>query len=427
MLSSSKLVLFSFQENPQKFITPRSIFPDSQFSFRHRKFLKDIYLLQAENSHKAKNESPNQEFQKVLSKSPKPKEPLASILLPPLPVSNRDSINSSLSLTPMPMLHQNESTPIFKKKTIKFDKLQGRRSTLAYYPPVTIKNSVIRCSCKSRIGSVMDISKPQNQDNFIITSNLKSLRGQYLFAVCDGHGEDGHEVSSLIKKKFPKILLRNLPENPSGNKEIYYEAIRKSYSEINNLVMNGNFDSEYSGSTFVSVLIVGNHVFCANVGDSRAVLGRFNETWQAIDLSNDQKPNRKDESVRIIEKGGRIEANGTSDLLRIWKACENSPGLAMTRSIGDAVAKEIGVICEPEIIDLRLLSTDKFIIIASDGVWDYINSLESVQIVSKAWKKGKSELCCETLLDEAVKRWRNNTESIDDITILVIFLRAKTL
>lgn len=427
MLSSSSFIHFPFQESSQKFITPRALLSDSHFSFKHRKFLKDIYLLQAENSHKAKKEFSNQEFSKVLSKSPKPKEPLASILLPPLPVSNRESINSGLSLTPMPMLHQNESTPVFKKKTIKFEKPKGRRSTLTYYAPISIKNSVLRCSCKSRIGSVMDISKPQNQDNFIITSNLKSLRGQYLFAVCDGHGEDGHKVSSLIKKKFSKLLLRNLPDIPLGNKDIYYEAIKKSYAEINQLVMNGNFDSEYSGSTFVYVLIVGNQVFCANVGDSRAVLGRFNETWQAVDLSNDQKPNRKDESNRIIGKGGRIEASGTGNMLRIWKACENSPGLAMTRSIGDAVAKEIGVICEPEIIDLRFLSTDKFIIIASDGVWDYISSLEAVQIVSKAWKKGKSELCCETLLDEAVKRWRNSSESIDDITILVIFLRAKAL
>ena len=40
------------------------------------------------------------------------------------------------------------------------------------------------------------------------------------------------------------------------------------------LYNNSGLDLYFSGSTCVSILIVGNKVFCANVGDSRAVLAR---------------------------------------------------------------------------------------------------------------------------------------------------------
>ena len=45
--------------------------------------------------------------------------------------------------------------------------------------------------------------KPYNQDAFIIHPNLQGSRGQYLFAVCDGHGMYGHDVSSFVKHTLP--------------------------------------------------------------------------------------------------------------------------------------------------------------------------------------------------------------------------------
>ncbi len=51
---------------------------------------------------------------------------------------------------------------------------------------------------------------------------------------------------------------------------------------------------------------------------------------------------------------------------------EDAPGLAMSRSIGDTLVKDIGVIAEPEITSYSLTAMDKFLIIATDGVWEYI-------------------------------------------------------
>lgn len=54
----------------------------------------------------------------------------------------------------------------------------------------------------------------------------------------------------------------------------------------------------------------------------------------------------------------------------------------MTRSLGDLVSKSVGVTYEPEIKSIDTLSRkDKFIVIASDGLWDRISNDEVTRIV----------------------------------------------
>ena len=50
------------------------------------------------------------------------------------------------------------------------------------------------------------------------------------------------------------------------------------------------------------------------------------------------------------------------------------PGLAMTRSFGDKIGCQAGVIAEPEIFEMELSSEDKFMVIASDGVFEYMSN-----------------------------------------------------
>lgn len=53
---------------------------------------------------------------------------------------------------------------------------------------------------------------------------------------------------------------------------------------------------------------------------------------------------------------------------------EPIPGLAMSRSLGDFIASELGVTAEPEVTRLNIGKEDRFIILASDGVWEFITS-----------------------------------------------------
>ncbi len=114
---------------------------------------------------------------------------------------------------------------------------------------------------------------------------------------------------------------------------------------------------------------MGNKLVCANLGDSRAVLGSLHpdpphdiegEYWIATPLSRDHKPNENDESERIKARGGRVmpymDENGDPlGPYRVWLPNDNSPGLAMSRSFGDTVASSVGVICHPGIEDSLIL------------------------------------------------------------------------
>jgi serine/threonine protein phosphatase PrpC len=50
------------------------------------------------------------------------------------------------------------------------------------------------------------------------------------------------------------------------------------------------------------------------------------------------------------------------------------PGLAMTRSFGDRVAHSVGVSAEPETLEFTLGANDKYMVIASDGVWEFLSN-----------------------------------------------------
>ena len=88
------------------------------------------------------------------------------------------------------------------------------------------------------------------------------------------------------------------------------EQLNKSFVQVQDtLFRDSKINLRFSGSTCVSVLIVGTKVFCANVGDSRAVLVRTvgqNETLMAIPLNRDHKADEPDEEARILRNGGRV-------------------------------------------------------------------------------------------------------------------------
>ena len=75
-----------------------------------------------------------------------------------------------------------------------------------------------------------------------------------------------------------------------------------------------------SGSTFVGAFLMDNELYVANVGDSRAVIGRAgnNDSWTPFALSSDHKPSVPTERDRIIASGGFVKESRGQAPARVY-------------------------------------------------------------------------------------------------------------
>jgi len=258
-----------------------------------------------------------------------------------------------------------------------------------------------------------------NQDAYFIRENFLKNKEYYYIGVCDGHGEFGHIVSNFVINKLPSYI-----------KDLSNESITSAFKKANSEIYgNSKLDSNMSGTTVVSIVLTPNNIICVNLGDSRAALFKYdNGIYYCKNLSRDHKPAEADESRRINLMGGRIKRCYDEDHKRfvgpdrVWMKNKDEPGLAMTRSLGDKIAHNIGVSDEPEFKTFPYDGTEKFIIIASDGLWEYVNGDQCISIVKPFYEDGlDSQEAALALTKEAFRRWKRKEVAIDDITVVVIF------
>jgi serine/threonine protein phosphatase PrpC len=325
-----------------------------------------------------------------------------------------------------------------------------------------------------------------NQDVVFLNNNFLLIKNLYLFGVCDGHGIQGHHISSFARDTIPTYLnyieidnyiskknknidsllssLYNKSED-SSVKDIHiikyfydkfkvnpsdFSFVKNRFNEISKNIKESflksdsdlikskhSFDTEKSGSTVCLLLLSNKNLICANLGDSRAILCSCNEKkeWKASQLTKDHKPMDKEEYKRIINSGGTVsrminpEKNDEEvGPYRVWgKTQINGPGLAMSRSMGDGMAKKLGVLGEPDIYEYNLNENDKFVICATDGIWEYLNNEDVMNIVKESYINGdKAEEACELLIKNATDSWKKeNSKTIDDISCAILFLNIK--
>lgn len=80
-----------------------------------------------------------------------------------------------------------------------------------------------------------------------------------------------------------------------------------------------------------------------------------------------------------------------------------NPGLAMSRSIGDLNAQSVGVISTPEIFWHSTMKEDLFIVLASDGIWEWLTNDQVVSLMTKYYNEGCDvSLMCEKLVKDKI-------------------------
>ncbi|XP_066306600.1 probable protein phosphatase 2C 7 isoform X2 [Miscanthus floridulus] len=206
-----------------------------------------------------------------------------------------------------------------------------------------------------------------------------------------GHG--GTRAAGYLKQHLFENLLKH-PAFVGDTKSAMSESYKKTDADF--LDAEGNIQV---GSTASTAVLIGNHLYVANVGDSRAVMSK---AGKAIALSDDHKPNRSDEQKRIEDAGGVVVWSGT------WRVAGI---LAMSRAFGNRLLKQF-VVAHPEIQDLEIDGDVEFLILASDGLWDVVPNEHAVAFVKD---KDSPEAAARKLTEIAFRRG-----STDNITCIVV-------
>lgn len=210
---------------------------------------------------------------------------------------------------------------------------------------------------------------------------MSSLLGFYLRTIIylfSGHaGAFSAEFTATnLKVKIEetdewKEYLSYQPNQRKKHSDLIGKALVQAYirldEDLRGLKECGIMDE--SGCTLVCVIITPSHVVCANVGDSRCVLGRKHEV---VAMTEDHKPSCSEEKLRIEKAGGFVRFDRVNG------------ELAMSRAIGDFRYKhrteleihEHLVICLPDISIQERAKDDETLVLACDGVWDVISNEE---------------------------------------------------
>jgi serine/threonine protein phosphatase PrpC len=253
-----------------------------------------------------------------------------------------------------------------------------------------------------------------NQDRGCITYPLAGDLNMMLMTVNDGHGPSGEQISEFVMQKIPEIL-ENDPRIHSDPEA----ALTHAFIESDRALKDAKKPAQASGTTGVAVLLKGNEIWTANVGDSRAIVARRpidGSRLKAVPLTVDQKPDDPDERARISKTGAIITDSKPDEPARVWTS-PNGIGLAMARSIGDHAFRKYGIIPTPVIRRFNQHQDNTHIIIASDGVWEFMSNETVIETVGRT--RDSTEAVCE-LIKLATESWRREEGDYrDDITAIV--------
>ena len=164
-------------------------------------------------------------------------------------------------------------------------------------------------------------------------------------------------------------VLRGFSAQKSHNRRIIRDiasralnrAFLKTDEQFLKVARSGFYED---GTTAIVAIVRDEEIFVGNAGDSRAVLILKDAQDSVVELSQDHKPNRRDEQERIEKAGGIVVHVG------VWRV---EGVLAVSRAIGERAFKEY-VIARPDVLRYERTEKDAFLVLASDGLWDVMSN-----------------------------------------------------
>ena len=231
------------------------------------------------------------------------------------------------------------------------------------------------------------------EDKGRVIQNIKGDPNSSLFCLFDGHG--GGDVSKFLQTNFYPSFKEMLPfDNVKEN-------LISLFKKVDYKIKDSNFFNV--GSTACIIYITKENgqkcLYSANIGDTRSLLITFNDYKR---LSYDHRASDPSEYKRITDNGGIVFAG------RVYGT------LMLSRSFGDWELKPYGVSSEPYVTRINITDNDKYVVVASDGIWDTLED-NDVFMMSKNFNNSKE--FCDNLVKKAME-----IGSTDNISCFVIKL-----
>lgn len=289
-----------------------------------------------------------------------------------------------------------------------------------------------------------------------------------LLSVFDGHGADGSAVSSRAMTSMIAVLggggaeSQRLREDPAAALTAAFQAAQ---TQLEAAALRKELDAKHSGACSLVAYVREQTLWIANAGDCACVLATAQANtataagkkamqpgsrYVARKLSMEHKVDEPSEKARLEASGAWVrpavfEANGgLSCPARLYR-CKGEdsrrfgPGLAISRALGDIDAVSCGLIFTPDVQKHTLQAMpaaadgtpsdaehDAFLILASDGVWEFLSAQAACDLVAPIYARGGTAAeACKALIERAQHCWKaDDDEYSDDITAIVVFVPA---
>ena len=236
--------------------------------------------------------------------------------------------------------------------------------------------------------NIQQIYHDQFNASFLrIQGNRKSMEDNYyidiienikIIALFDGHG--GDDISNILPKLLKNVNKYILEfKNLKIDLENLSKKISKEFIFIDKILIKKFLNR--IGSTAIILYILDNNIISINLGDSKTIF--IDHLLKKKFETNIHRPNEIIEYYRIINSNNKVTLNN-----KIYRINNQ---LSVSRSFGDfrlkilnskynGINSAVSVI--PDIYNF-LIDENLFIIVATDGFWDYIKYHEIIDIIKK--------------------------------------------
>ncbi|CAK84175.1 unnamed protein product (macronuclear) [Paramecium tetraurelia] len=259
--------------------------------------------------------------------------------------------------------------------------IKGSKANLSQKTTRAHSNGITRSSCQMQ-------GWREYMEDYILIQEQEEFQ---LYGVFDGHG--GKDVSEFLSDHFYEIFEMELKKNPEN-----YHLVLESTFETLDTILAHRIASSKVGSTANIVLVTKEKVYIANLGDSRAILFS-NESVQQLS----QDHNIQSEYDRIISNGGYIRDDRING------------SLTVARAFGDFFLKSSRcsiISSKPDIVVIDR-PQNKFILLASDGIWECADN----QYISKNLIENNS---LGRLFNQLIAKNMNQEYGYDNMSAILI-------